>query len=105
MKSEVVRGYTHSGVSQEGNEFAGTPNHSASLWGYYTLPIETIDVELVPATLASYYFDQGNTTKSDAAILLDATFAYCMAEAANLLTHVDNLTDEQHIAGSGTADY
>ncbi|MEI8634853.1 TonB-dependent receptor [Vibrio sp. PP-XX7] len=39
MKSEVVRSDALSdGTVVEGNEFASAPNHSASLWGYYTLP-------------------------------------------------------------------
>lgn len=105
MHSEVVRGTTSSGTSQEGNEFASTPNHSASLWGYYTLPIETMDVGLGARYIGSYYFDLNNTAKSEAATLLDAAFKYRMNKSTNLTVNVDNLTDKQYVVGSGTANY
>lgn len=105
MKSEVVRGSTRSGTSQEGNEFASTPNHSASLWGYYTLPVDTMDVGLGARYIGSYYFDLDNTAKSEAATLLDAAFKYRMNKSTNLTVNVDNLTDKQYVVGSGTANY
>lgn len=105
MKSEVIRGSTRAGASLEGNEFASTPNHSASLWGYYTLPIETMDLGLGARYVGSYYLDADNTAKSEAATLLDAAFAYRITRDANLSVNVANLTDKQYVVGSGTANY
>ncbi len=111
MESEVVSGsitqYTPSEtvVSIEGNEFTETPNHSASLWGYYTLPNKTMDVGLGARYVGSYYFNAINTKKSEAATLLDAAFAYRFSKAATLSLNVHNLTDEQHVVGSGTANF
>ncbi|WP_456297033.1 TonB-dependent siderophore receptor [Vibrio sp. AK197] len=111
MESEVVSGsitqYTPAAtvVSIEDNEFTETPNHSASLWGYYTLPNKTMDVGLGARYIGSYYFNAENTKKSEAATLLDAAFAYRFTKDASLSVNVHNLTDEQHVVGSGTADF
>lgn len=105
MKSEVVRGSTRTGDSLEGNEFASAPNHTASLWGYYTLPVNSMDVGLGARYVGSYYFDAANTSKSEAATLLDAAFAYRINKAASFSLNVHNLTDKQYVVGSGTANY
>lgn len=105
MKSDVVRGSTRAGDSLQGNEFASTPNHSASLWGYYTLPVESVDLGLGARYIGSYYFDAVNTSKSDAATLFDAALTYRITKAANVSVNVHNLTDKQYIVGSGTANY
>lgn len=105
MKSEVVNGSTSGGASLNGNEFVATPNHSASLWGYYTLPIKTIDLGVGARYLGSYYFDAANSEKSEAVTLLDAAFAYRISKAAQLSVNVHNLTDKQYVVGSGTSDY
>lgn len=105
MKSEIVRGSTGSGTSQEGNEFVAAPNHTASLWGYYTFPVETMDVGLGARYIGSYYFDTDNTAKSEAATLFDAAFTYRITKAANLSLNVHNLADKQYVVGTGTANY
>lgn len=105
MKSEVVRGSTRSGAVLDGNEFATVPNHSASFWGYYTLPIETMDIGLGTRYVGSYYFDAANTEKSEAATLFDAAFAYRISKSAQLSLNVHNLADKQYVVGSGTANY
>lgn len=105
MKSDVVRGSTSAGGSLQGNEFTSAPNHSASLWGYYTLPVESMDLGLGARYIGSYYFDAENTSKSDAATLFDAAFTYRITKAANLSVNIHNLTDKQYIVGSSTANY
>ncbi|MFV0447826.1 MAG: TonB-dependent siderophore receptor [Vibrio sp.] len=101
MDTEVVR----SDDIPEGNEFANIPHHSASLWGYYTLPNQTMDFGLGARYVGSYYFDAANTSKSEAATLFDAAFAYRISKSASLSVNVHNLTDKQYVVGSGTADY
>lgn len=105
MKSEVVRGSTRSGDVLDGNEFAAAPNHSASLWGYYTLPNEMMDVGLGTRYVGTYYFDAANTAKSEAATLFDAAFAYRISKSTQLSLNVHNLTDKQYVVGAGTAHY
>ncbi|WP_084717370.1 TonB-dependent siderophore receptor [Vibrio rhizosphaerae] len=105
MKSKVERGSTRNGDVLDGNEFATVPNHSASLWGFYTLPVESMDVGLGTRYVGTYYFDAANTAKSEAAMLFDAAFAYRVSKSAQLSFHVHNLTDKQYVVGSGTANY
>ncbi|GKX56023.1 ligand-gated channel [Leminorella grimontii] len=105
MKSDVVRGSTRTGASLEGNEFASAPNHTVSLWGYYTLPNQSMDVGLGTRYVGSYYFDADNTSKSEAAMLFDAAFSYRITKSANLSVNVHNITDKQYVVGSGTANY
>ncbi len=105
MESEVVRGSTRGGLELDGKEFATAPNHSGSLWGYYTLPIKTIDVGLGVRYVGSYYFDAANTSKSEDATLFDAAFAYRISKSAQLTVNVHNLADKQYVVGSGTANY
>jgi iron complex outermembrane receptor protein len=89
----------------DGNEFATVPNHSASVWGYYTLPVETMDIGLGTRYVGSYYFAAANTSKSEAAMLFDAAFAYRISKSAQLSLNVHNLADKQYVVGSGTANY
>ncbi len=105
MESEVVRGTLRSGTSIEGNEFTVAPNHTASLWGYYTLPGTEMSVGLGARYTSAYYFDAENTSESDAATLFDAAFNYRIAKGTDLAVNVSNLLDEQHVVGSATADY
>ncbi|MGP5562434.1 TonB-dependent siderophore receptor [Vreelandella alkaliphila] len=102
MESEVVR---DSNASREGNEFTAAPKHTASLWGYYTLPRQDMSVGLGARYVGSYYFDTANTSQSSAATLFDAAFSYQLTKDADLAVNVSNLLDEQHVVGSSTADY
>ncbi len=104
-KSKVIRGSTRSGDVLDGNAFATVPNHSASVWGYYTLPNKTMDIGLGARYVGTYYFDAANKGKSDSATLFDAAFAYHMSKSAQLSLHVQNVTDKQYVVGSGTANY
>ncbi|RRV04209.1 TonB-dependent siderophore receptor [Pseudomonas sp. v388] len=106
MKSEVVRGTLFTGTSLKGNEFAAVPKHSASLWSYYDIPNTKMSAGLGARYIGSYYFDAANTgDKSDATTLFDAAFKYQIAKGTDLAVNVSNLLDEQHVVGSGTADF
>jgi iron complex outermembrane receptor protein len=105
MESEVQRGTLQDGTSLEGNEFTEAPKHTALLWTHYTLPNQDMSVGLGARYTDSYYFDAANTSKSDAATLFDASFSYQLNQDTDLTVNVSNLLDEQHVVGSGTADY
>ncbi|MEL7558828.1 TonB-dependent siderophore receptor [Stutzerimonas chloritidismutans] len=105
MESEVLRGTLRSGASLEGNEFEAAPKHSASLWSYYNLPGTTISVGLGARYTGAYYFNPANSAKSDATTLFDAAFNYQILKDTDLAINISNLLDEQHVVGSGTADY
>jgi iron complex outermembrane receptor protein len=105
MKSDVLRGSLWDGTSLKGNEFEVTPRHSASLWSYYCVPGTKVSVGLGARYIGEYYFGAANTDKSDAATVFDAAFTYNIVKGTDLALNVSNLLDEQHVVGSGTADY
>lgn len=113
MDTEVLRGalqsWTGAGyevVSIKGNELVSVPKHSASLWSYYNVPGTDVSVGLGARYVGSYYFSALNDTgESDAATIFDAAFNYQIAKGTDLAINVSNLFDEQHVVGSGTADY
>ncbi len=106
MDTEVVRAEPlRDGTNIEGNEFNIAPKHSASLWSYYTLPNLGMSFGLGARYTGTYYFDAANTAKSEAATLFDAAFSYRVFRNTDLKVNVSNLLDEQHVVGSGTADY
>lgn len=110
MDSEVIRSAPVRGANVEGNEFATTPQHMASLWLNYDLPGSgargDMSFGLGARFVGSYYFTlQNNTGKSEAATLFDAAFTYNVTDSTALSINVSNLLDEQHVVGRGTADY
>ncbi|MEB6588416.1 TonB-dependent siderophore receptor [Pseudomonas asiatica] len=105
MESEVLRGSLRNGSSLKGNEFTTAPKHTASLWSYYDIPGTDVSVGLGARYVGSYYMDAANTKKSDGATLFDAALNYQIAKGTDLALNVSNLFDEQHVVGSGTADY
>lgn len=105
MESEVLRGTLRDGTSLEGNDFTTTPKHMASLWTHYTLPERNMSFGLGARYLGAYYFDAANTARSEATTLFDASFSYQFIRDTDLTVHVSNLLDEQHVVGSGTADF
>lgn len=110
MKSEVLRSDPIRGADVEGNEFGDTPRHLASLWLNYTLPGNgargDMTMGLGARYVGSYYFAISNDTgKADSSLTLDAAFSYQVHDNATLAVNVSNLLNEQHVVGSGTADY
>ena len=108
MDTEVVRGVVR-GVTLDGKQFTSAPNHIASIWANYTwadaLPQGDVTAGLGLRYVGSYYFDAANTRKSSEALLVDGSLAVDLTDSAALELSVSNLFDEQHIVGSGTADY
>ena len=113
MDTEVLRGALqvwngtdYDAVSIKGNEFVSTPKHSASLWGYYSVPGTAVSVGLGARYVGSYHFSNFNDTgESEATTLFDAAFNYQIAPGTDLAVNASNLLNEQHVVGSGTADY
>ncbi len=105
MESEVLRGSLYDGSSLKGNEFTTAPKHTASLWSYYDIPGTDVSVGLGARYVGAYYMDAANTKKSDGTTLFDAALNYKIAKGADLALNVSNLFDEQHVVGSGTANY
>lgn len=110
LSTEVVKSDLVGGVDVEGNEFATVPNHLASLWANYTVPGTGLPGDLTLGAgaryVGSYYFNQQNNNgKSDATVLFDASAGYTVTEDLDLRLNVSNLLDEQHVVGSGTANY
>ncbi|MAX54782.1 MAG: TonB-dependent siderophore receptor [Alcanivoracaceae bacterium] len=105
MEAEVVKGTLRNGTVLDKNELTIAPKHTASLWSYYNLESLNMDVGLGARYVGSYYFDAANTAKSEAATLFDFAYTYHLTKAADLTLNVSNLLDEQHVVGSGTADY
>lgn len=105
MKIEVVSGTLRNGSSIEGNEFTAAPRHIASLWGYYTLPSLNMSFGLGARYIDSYFFDVDNTKSSDSTTLFDSSFSYQLHKNTDFSVDIRNLLDEQHVVGSGTADY
>lgn len=105
MKSEVIRGTLYDGSSLKGNEFTTAPNHTASLWSYYSVPGTDVSVGLGARYVGAYFMDAANTKKTEGTTLFDAAFNYRIAKGMDLAVNVSNLLDEQHVVGSGTANY
>ncbi|MCU1725120.1 TonB-dependent siderophore receptor [Pseudomonas sp. 5P_5.1_Bac1] len=105
MESEVLRGSLYDGSSLKGNEFTTAPKHSASLWSYYSVPGTDVSVGLGARYVGAYYLNAANTNKSDGTTLFDAALNYRIAKGTDLAVNVSNLLNEQHVVGSGTANF
>ena len=110
MDTEVLRGSVQQWgvgvISIKGNELVSAPKHSASLWSYYSVPGTDVSVGLGARYVGSYKFSALNDTgESDSATLFDAAFNYEIAKGTDLAINVSILIDEQHVVGSGRADY
>lgn len=105
MESEVLRGSLYDGSSLKGNKFTTAPKHSASLWSYYSVPGTDVSVGLGARYVGAYYLNAANTNKSDGTTLFDAALNYKIAKGTELAVNVSNLLDEQHVVGSGTANF
>lgn len=110
MKTDVLRSGPIRGVEVEGNEFGDAPRQIASLWGTYTLEGEgnrgDMTFGLGGRYVGAYYFGISNDTgKAESAVTLDAALTYSIQENTNVAVNVSNLLDDQHVVGSGTADF
>ncbi|WP_394206977.1 TonB-dependent siderophore receptor [Pseudomonas putida] len=105
METEVLRGALYDGSSLKGKEFTVAPKHTASLWSYYDIANTDVSVGLGARYVGGYYMDAANTKKSDGTTLFDAALNYKIAKGTDLALNVSNLFDEQHVVGSGTANY
>jgi len=112
QESEVVRG-TLGGtppVAIDGNEFTTVPNHIASLWLNYDLPINgspgDVSVGIGARYIGPYYYNAYNDNgQSPSQTYIDASASYAIAENTELSVNVSNLLDKQYVVGRGTADY
>lgn len=116
---ELIAGYSYidskivdtntSSTSVDGNRFAQVPEHSASLWGTYTLAGDGARGDMTFGAgaryVGSYYFDNANTRKSDGAVVFDASFAYAIKENTTFQLNVSNVFDEKHIANNDGGAY
>lgn len=99
MMSEIVEdGLT----GNAGNELSRVPNHLASLWVDYTVPsigsLGEITLGAGARFTGSYFLDDRNTTKADAAVIFDAALNYEIRENTTLQLNVSNIFDEKHAA-------
>ncbi|MQM38194.1 Ferrichrome outer membrane transporter/phage receptor [wastewater metagenome] len=110
LDTEVIESGPVRGEDVEGNEFASVPNHLASIRARYVVPVSGLrgDLSLGAGArfVGSYYFNQQNSNgQSDSTVLFDASAGYDVTENVDLRVDVSNLLDEQHVVGSGTANY
>jgi iron complex outermembrane receptor protein len=109
-QSEILRSNPIRGVDVEGNAFATTPRHTASVWANYVVPGQgargDITFGLGARYVGAYYFNQQNDNgRSDPTVLFDASVGYQLTDNVALVVNASNLLDEQHVVGRGTADY
>jgi iron complex outermembrane receptor protein len=102
LKSEITENGTGGNI---GNELQFVPNHSASLWGNYTLEgndtIGDMTFGLGARYIGSYYFDDANTQKTGNNVVFDASFNYKIQENTSLDLNVSNLFDKKYVAYGG----
>ncbi|MCZ0961349.1 TonB-dependent siderophore receptor [Paracoccus benzoatiresistens] len=94
----------------QGNSLGNVPRHLASVWLDYTLAGNDRWNDMTFGIGARYkgtaYGGDDNTTKSEAAVLIDAAYSYDIAEDTRLAINVTNLLDEKHReAASGAITY
>ncbi|WP_370318156.1 TonB-dependent siderophore receptor [Salipiger sp. IMCC34102] len=97
------------GVDVAGQAFANVPKHTASLWVNYDLPAtETFGAQtfgIGGRYIGDYFYGLPNGDTSEPTLLVDAAYAYAIDETTEVGVNVSNLFDEQHVVGSGTANY
>ncbi|MCQ0970193.1 TonB-dependent siderophore receptor [Paracoccus sp. TK19116] len=108
--SEVLNSAPVFGVDVIGNEVGVVPNHIASLWLDYTHPGAGQRGDMTFGigaryTGAYYFTTQNQNGRSEATTLLDAAYSYAITPETELAINVNNLLDEKHVVGRGTADY
>jgi iron complex outermembrane receptor protein len=105
IESKIV----DNGATYDGKRFAQVPEHFASIWGSYTLEGEgargDMTFGLGARYIGSYFFDNGNTRKSDGAVVFDAAYTYNIQENTTFQLNVSNVFDEKHIANDDGGAY
>ncbi|WP_117190194.1 TonB-dependent siderophore receptor [Rhizobium terrae] len=107
--SYIDSNIVENGVTYDGKRFAQVPEHTASIWGTYTLAGNgsrgDMTFGLGARYIGPYYFDNANTRKSDGAVVFDAAFTYKIQEHTTLQVNATNLFDEKHIANDDGGAY
>lgn len=92
-------------ITATGKRPAMVPKHLASAFVSYLLEgndqLGDMTFGLGARYTGSYYFGDGNTTKSKDAVVFDANFKYQIRENTAFSVNVTNLFDEKHIAFGG----
>src|SRR5690606_2517278 len=90
------------GGASDGNRLMRVPEHTASIWGTYTLEGDgnrgDMTFSLGARFLDSYFLNLTNAGSSESAVVFDAAFTYKVAENTTLQLNASNLFDEKHIA-------
>lgn len=108
--SKFVRGDVR-GTDVSGNAFATVPNHMASLWLNYGVPVNggaagDMNFGIGARYVGPYYYNAYNSNgKSEAQTYVDASFSYAMSEDTELSVNINNIFDKQYVVGLGTAAY
>ncbi|SEK79514.1 TonB-dependent siderophore receptor [Pacificibacter marinus] len=102
LESEIIENGTG---GNEGNELKFVPNTMASLWLDYTLAGQgsrgDATFGLGARYTGEYWLTDGNTSKSDDAVILDLAVSYAVSDATEIALNVTNLLDEKHVAYGG----
>ena len=108
VDAEVERAVVR-GTDVSGQSFANVPRHTASLWLTYdvaaTPRLNAQTFGIGARFIGDYEFSLPNDAKAEAAILVDASYTHAIDENTEVALNVSNLFDEQHVVGSGTANY
>jgi len=113
----IIAGYSHmdseirndGNGGNSGNALQFVPDNVASVWVNYTLPGEGGRGDMTFGLGARYtgamWFDNANTRQGDSFTVVDAAFAYDLAEDTSLQVNVSNLLDEKHVTGGIGANW
>lgn len=96
---------TGSGYALQGNEKAGIPSHSASVWVDYTFTsgrLAGLGLGLGARYESKSWATNSNTFKHSSSFLVDAALRYDMTEHLQVQLTVQNLMGEQTVYCNGT---
>ncbi|MEP7453881.1 TonB-dependent siderophore receptor [Phyllobacterium sp. SB3] len=102
LDSEIVE---NGGRGDEGNRPSFVSKHQGSLWANYKIEGSgrrgDVIFGLGSRYTGSYYFDNGNTTKTKGNVVVDASFSYEFLDKSTLDVNVSNLFDKKYVAYGG----
>ncbi|PRY76586.1 iron complex outermembrane receptor protein [Yoonia maritima] len=102
MDSEIVENGTS---GNEGNALSFVPEQTMSVWARYQLAGAGSRGDMTFGLGAhydgAYWMDDGNTLKSDPAVIFDAAVTYAVNDSTSLAVNVANLFDERYVAYGG----